>query len=213
MDTADPTRQTYAALQAAARHFNKTLFGGRLPPCLITFQRRANTFGYFASDRFEHRGGKTTTHELALNPVHFNERSPEATLSTLVHEMVHAKQKAFGKPGRGRYHNAEWAGMMEEIGLMPSSTGAPGGKRTGDRVSHWIVPGGPFDRVCRAFLAKHEGLLWGDRPVKRNGSGGKRSKYVCPEDKIAAWARPGVQLLCGEHPDPVLMLELAQAPA
>jgi hypothetical protein len=57
--------------------------------------------------------------------------------------------------------------MMEAIGLMPSSTGALGGKRTGDRVSHWIVPGGPFDLACQAFLAEQEGLLWGDRTSSR----------------------------------------------
>ena len=44
-------------------------------------------------------------------------------------------------------------------------------------------------------------------------SGGKRSKYVCPEDKIAAWARPGVQLYCGEHDTPVPMAELVPVAA
>jgi predicted SprT family Zn-dependent metalloprotease len=213
MSTAiDPTRRTYATLQAAVRHFNRALFAGALPPCLVTFQRRANALGYFAHDRFEHREDRSTTDEIALNPKHFNDRPPEETLSTLVHEMVHLKQHHFGQPGRGRYHNAQWADMMEAIGLMPSSTGAPGGKRTGDRVSHWIVEGGPFSLACAAFLAKHDGLLWGDRPVEPK-SGGKRSKYVCPEDGIAAWARPGVRLVCGEHSGAgVPMIELTTSP-
>jgi hypothetical protein len=56
MSTAiDPTRRTYATLQAAVRHFNRALFAGALPPCLVTFQRRPNALGYFAHDRFEHR--------------------------------------------------------------------------------------------------------------------------------------------------------------
>jgi predicted SprT family Zn-dependent metalloprotease len=196
----DPTRQTYATLQAAMHYFNKTLFAGQLPPCLVSFQRRANTYGYYARDKFEHRDDRSATSELALNPKHFNERTPEETLSTLVHELVHHWQRCFGKPGRGAYHNVEWGSRMEAIGLMPSSTGAPGGKRTGDRVSHYIIEGGPFDLACKAFLMKHEGLLWGDRPVEP-ATGGKRSKYVCPDTdcKIAAWARPGVRLLCGEH--------------
>jgi predicted SprT family Zn-dependent metalloprotease len=210
----DPTRQTYATLQAAVRHFNRRLFDGRLPNCLVTFQRRANALGYFAPDRFEHRDGNARTDEIALNPKHINERPPEDTLSTLVHEMTHLRQQHFGKPGRGRYHNAEWADMMEEIGLMPSRTGAPGGKRTGDRVSHYIVANGPFEVACAAFLEKHAGLLWGDRPVERNGSGGKRSKYVCSDQecRIAAWSRPGVQLLCAEHEEPVPMREIVPRP-
>jgi hypothetical protein len=74
------------------------------------------------------------------------------------------------------------------------------------------VAGRPFDTACRAFLAAYDGLLWGDRPVERNGSGGKRSKYVCPEDGIAAWARPGVQLLCAEHEEPAPMREIVPSP-
>ena len=128
--------------------------------------------------------------------------------------MVHLEQHHFGNPGRGRYHNKQWADMMSAIGLEPSSTGKPGGKRTGDRVSHWIVDGGPFDGACKAFLAKHDGLIWGDRPVEPMSSGGKRAKYVCPDEDcgLAAWARPGVQLLCGEHNGALPMVEQSPAP-
>ncbi len=34
---------------------------------------------------------------------------------------------------------------MKAIGLHPSSTGKEGGEETGDRVSHYILPDGPFD--------------------------------------------------------------------
>jgi hypothetical protein len=114
----------------------------------------------------------------------------------------------------GRYHNKQWADAMSEIGLEPSSTGAPGGKRTGDCVSHYIIDGGPFDLACQAFLARHDGLLWGDRPVEPK-SGGKRAKYVCSDKEcgVAAWARPGVQLFCGEHSKPVTMVEQIPVPA
>jgi hypothetical protein len=43
LTTVDPTRRTYATLQAAVRHFNRALFNGALPPCLVTFQRRAHS--------------------------------------------------------------------------------------------------------------------------------------------------------------------------
>lgn len=36
---------------------------------------------------------------------------------------------------------------MESLGLMPSATAAPRGKRTGDRMSHYIIEGGPFARA------------------------------------------------------------------
>jgi predicted SprT family Zn-dependent metalloprotease len=205
--TDDPTKSTYAAVQAAWRHFNKSLFSNQLPPCLVTLQRRSRAHGYFSSKQFEHlKDAAATTDEIALNPKSIRERPPEATLSTLVHEMVHLWQDHFGHPGRGRYHNKAWADAMEQIGLMPSHTGKPGGKRTGDTVSHYIIPGGPFAVACGAFLAKHQGLQWGDRPVK-SGTGGKRAKYICADCGLAAWAKPGVQLFCGEHDNPVAMPE------
>ena len=49
-------------------------------------------------------------------------------------------------PSRG-YHNAEWAVKMKAIGLQPSSTGAPGGSETGQRMSSYIIPGGPFTKA------------------------------------------------------------------
>ena len=49
--------------------------------------------------------------------------------------MVHLWQHHRGTPGRGRYHNQEWAEKMIEIGLMPTDTGKPGGRITGDHMA------------------------------------------------------------------------------
>ena len=102
--------------------------------------------------------------------------------------------------------------MMTAIGLEPSDTGRPGGKRIGDRMSHYIVAGGPFDVACKAFLSKDQGLTWGDRPPKPQ-TGGKRSKYIFSSCGLAAWAKPCVQLLCNEHDgDAVRMAEVVPLP-
>jgi hypothetical protein len=207
--TQDPTKATYVTLQAAWRHFKKSLSDNTLPPCLVTLQRKHGMYGYFGRGMFGHRTDGSATDEIAINASAILQRTPEQTLSTLAHEMVHLWQHHFGRPGRGRYHNKEWADRMAELGLEPTSTGKPGGRRTGDRVTHMIVEGGPFAVACATFLAKHEGLAWGDRPRPRNGSGGTRSKYVCGECGLAAWARPGVQMLCNEHEPGAAMVERA----
>ncbi|MEY2152325.1 SprT-like domain-containing protein [Rhodanobacter sp. 115] len=152
----------YPELQHAYDFFNQRLFAGMLPPCLITLNRSKDTFGYFSPGRFVRFDGQLT-HEIALNPAYFAARPLKETLSTLVHEQVHLWQETFGSPGRGRYHNAEWASMCEAAGLMPSDTGAPGGRRVGDRVSHYIIDGGPFDRAADALLTDHYRLSWIDR--------------------------------------------------
>jgi predicted SprT family Zn-dependent metalloprotease len=83
------------------------------------------------------RDGSEVTDEIALNPSCFKDRADAQIFSTLVHEMVHLWQFHFGSSSRSGYHNREWADRMEQLGLMPSYTGEPGGERTGQRVTHY----------------------------------------------------------------------------
>jgi len=207
-----PTRETYDPLQLAYETLNRALFENTLPNCLITLQRRKRTYGYFCGDRFGRADG-TLTDEIALNPSHFRDRPQEEVLATLAHEMTHLWQHHFGKPGRGRYHNVEWAEKMKAIGLQPTSTGKDGGEETGDVMDHMIVPDGAFDRAVKKMLAKGFSLLWTERPDKTaearaeaNGErkSGKRIRYLCPKGDLKAWAKHGAKLVCGEHMEPMI---------
>jgi hypothetical protein len=214
-----PTAETYEGLQQAYDFFNAQLFAGVLPGALITLQREHNTYGYFSPERFATHE-KARADEIAMNPVFFGVRPLRTTLSTLVHEMVHQWQQRNGTPGRGRYHNREWADRMEQIGLMPTSTGQPGGRRVGDTVTHYIIDGGSFDRVCAELLTNDFKLAWFDRfPPRRfvaalggvdndgsededsEGSGRpaskSKTKYTCPLCNANVWGKPGLAVLCG----------------
>ena len=149
-------------LQHAYDVFNRELFQGTLPTCMLTLQREKTSVGYFSAARFGNRLGQHTD-EIALNPTYFSVVTILETLQTLVHEMVHLWQHHFGEPGRGRYHNGEWAKKMEAIGLMPSDTGQPGGKRVGDQMSDYAIEGGEFLRVARMLLTEEFTLSWHDR--------------------------------------------------
>jgi predicted SprT family Zn-dependent metalloprotease len=159
-----PTLEYCAELQRAWEHFTAALFDASLPPCLITLQRKSRTRGYFSPARFARVTGEIVD-EIAMNPAYFAIQPLKVTLSTLVHELTHEQQYHVGQPGRHGYHNVQWAEMMEAIGLMPSSTGAPGGKRLGERMSHYVVDDGPFDRACDALLTDAFMLSWFDRFV------------------------------------------------
>ena len=140
-----------------------------------------------------------------MNPAHFNDRSMENVLSTLVHEMVHLWQHRFGKPPRKAYHDKQWAAKMKEIGLPPSATGAPGGKETGQKMSHYIEEGGPFDKMCLQWLnANRGGVLYHDlagdeeAKAKRKKKATSKTKYTCPDCDAAAWGKPNLHLICGD---------------
>lgn len=157
-----PTLVTYTELQQAYSFFNSMLFAGTLPDCIITLQRNKKTYGYFSPNRFTSREG-IAADEIALNPTYFATRTIKQVLSTLVHEMCHSWQHRFGKPGRGRYHNKEWAEKMESVGLMPTDTGKPDGKKTGDRVTHMIIENSAFDHACDQLLTDNYRISWVDR--------------------------------------------------
>jgi hypothetical protein len=118
-------------------------------------------------------------------------------MGTLVHEMAHCWQHHDGAPSRRGYHNAEWADKMESIGLMPSDTGDPGGKRTGQRMTHYVVDGGPFLLAFEAMPPEYA-LPWRSGAVAQAPGPATPSKlkYACPECGINAWGKPELELVC-----------------
>ncbi len=196
------TEREYRAFQVAYDFFNAELFGGSLPHVLVTFQRHAKAKGYFSPERFVSREaeGVTTAHELAMNPDVFTGRSDEAILSTLAHEMVHVWQQTHGKPPRRSYHDRQWAEKMKAVGLYPSTTGEPGGKETGQSVTHYIVQGGPYQVAYAKLAATGFHINWQSLPISedRKKKAKSKTKYTCPDCGANAWAKPKTSLICGD---------------
>lgn len=224
-----PTEHTYGQLQRAYQHFNQTLFDDQLPGCLFTLQREKRTYGYFSSRRFVHRSGHEVTDEIAINPSYFAVVPLKEVMQTIVHEMVHLWQFHHGNPGRRGYHNQEWADKMQAIGLMPSSTGQPGGKTTGEKMADYAIAGGRFEQACQSLVDDGFGLDWLDRfpPLEATIPGlrtlerpqgdlaqalvvavattpqpsnkSNRLKFKCPSCGAQAWGKPDLKLLCGQE--------------
>ena len=89
---------------------------------------------------------------------------------------------------------------MREIGLVPSSTGAPGGKATGQRVSHYIVPG-RFNEAVEMWVADHgHGHLYVDlwEPRRPRPSGRRRPPARPATHAPAARRTPGPSRMRGD---------------
>jgi SprT-like family len=187
----------YGGVQEAYDHFNADLFDGKLGDVFITYQRKANSDGYFSPDRFSGRIDKSGNHELALNPDVFIGQTDEQILQILVHEMVHVWQHHFGKPSPRGYHNKEFAAKMKSVGLQPSSTGAVGGKETGQRMRDYIIPDGPFTKAF-AKLAKTGwklNLQSAHRPGPKSTNNSK-TKFTCSSCGQNAWGKPDLAIIC-----------------
>jgi hypothetical protein len=100
------------------------------------------------------------------------------------------------------------------IGLMPSNTGEPGGKRTGQQMTHYVIEGGPFDLAFRtmppAFL-----LPWSSGrapdPTGKPKAKKDKVKYTCPVCAANVWGKPDLVIVCGECGEPFSTEAVAEA--
>jgi hypothetical protein len=193
-----PTQAQFAAYQQIFDYFNRTLFDNSLPDCMLSFSRRRSSSNtLFTSEQWREETGSTRA-EISLNMKQLCENEPiEKVVATLVREMVHLWQERCGKPSGKWYFNREWAEKMKEIGLIPSATGLPGGKQTGQGVRHFIEKNGRFEQAFRKMPSAY---LWPFRPStfegqKVRGYSGKEM-YRCPGCGTKIWGKKGLGLLC-----------------
>jgi hypothetical protein len=204
MNTTDPTNAQFVAYRAMWTYFNAKLFGGALGHVILNFSRLARSLGFFAPDRWRNVGDQVT-HEISLNPAHLKRDNAKDAASTLVHEMAHLWRHGQPNPPRNGYHDRVWADKMEELGLMPSATAAPGGARHGYRMSHYIVSGGAFERAFDAMPAKCQ-LPWTcgiddegrDKKGKKAAERKVKVKYSCPQCELNVWGKAGLHLRCDD---------------
>lgn len=199
---APPTLEQFSKYQKAWEYFNRELFGGTLRPCLLNFSRHRGSRGFFTPGRW--KKGDQEIHEISLNPTQLL-RPLEEIMSTLAHEMTHQWQFDHGTPPRRNYHDTEWAVKMEEIGLIPSNTGEPGGNRTGQSMTHYIDPDGKFTQAMRR-MPKEYILPWvcDEQEKPSTPKVPKKIKLTCPVCEVNVWIMAedeGHQILCEECGD------------
>ena len=158
--TIAPTEKLYSACNLAFEHFNRLLFDGSLSPVILTFSlKNPRALGFYHHNKWQKVVGEDLASEISLNPDSLKDRTLKEVLSTLVHEMVHHWQYEFGEPSRPGYHDREWADKMLQIGLHPSNTGQPGGRKTGQSISHFIIADGAFEDAFNS-LPLEAALPW-----------------------------------------------------
>jgi predicted SprT family Zn-dependent metalloprotease len=147
----------YITLSDCYDELNRSLFKNRLPGCVLTFEDKGQRFGHYRFKGYVARDGKEKRDEICLNPRHFLTNTGDLELmQTLTHEMCHQWQYHHGKNSRAGYHNKEWGGQMESIGLIPSDTGEPGGKKTGQTMADYPAKDGIFLKVATKILEGKE---------------------------------------------------------
>ena len=108
---------------------------------------------------------------------------------------------------------------MQQIGLMPSDTGMPGGKVTGEKMSDYPIKGGIFEKAYdamskdlmlpfksseplgeldflnAAFGELNIGEILAPIPTNTNPKRNK-TKYTCLICKTNVWGKPEIEIIC-----------------
>jgi hypothetical protein len=190
MNASDPTNAQFAAYRAMWAYYNAVLFGGALGDVILNFSRLARSLGFFAPERWRD-ASDVVTHEISLYPAHLTRDNAKDAASTLVHEMCHLFRHGQPNPPRNGYHDRQWADKMEALGLMPSATAAPGGARVGYRMSHYILPGGAFERAFEQMPAEcHLPWTCGIDDEARGRGGGEKKAMAQELEKAVSELEP-----------------------
>ena len=204
-----PSLEQIRAFQDAYQYFEKALFIDPLPPIIFSFNRKSRSNGYYKPKGWVDKENKTIP-EINLNP-ELLWLEPKIIFSTLVHEICHHFHYCYGQPGINGYHNIEFSQIMLMVGLVCSATGQPGGRITGYKMSHYVIPGGPFEEALlempENFLAPFKPVLEIDNGIinpkkvektKKEKIQKNKVKYSCVEcSNVTVWGRPNLNIICG----------------
>lgn len=150
-----PNDMADSTAQAAYDYFNTALFDDLLPPCEVSFEAAPDGQLGFAAPAA--RG--SAANRIWLHLSFFSAVPATQAMQWLVHEMIHLWQFHYGRPAPDRAHNAEFAAKSISVGLMPSSTGGPGGQRVGEQVIDYAIRGGRFERAVPRVSAMWDGAF------------------------------------------------------
>lgn len=152
MKQVNSTQQFYECVVAISDHLSRHLFNGNLSSPLFTLTRGSRSLAHYVAARWHEPTGNAVG-EVCLNPTLFAQHSWLRLMQCVAEQLCHHWQHLHGNPSRPGYHNREWANKLEAIGLMPSSTGIPGGRRTGQIMSSYPLVGGSFLDACEELAA------------------------------------------------------------
>ena len=107
-DYADAGRHLYLWFDRV----NNRFFDATLATPVLSFKRTRGRYGHYVPGRNE----IGVLDNINISASHLSDPLSEV-LSTLAHEMAHAWEENFGKPGSGSYHNNAFRRKLDEIGI------------------------------------------------------------------------------------------------
>ena len=187
------TVNQYTLIEFIFDYYNQALFQGQLKYCFI-YLKKKGVIGFISPESINTQ--KAPAHGSSPNPQDMEWESMEFHIN-FVHYMLHIWQRDYGNPSRNGYHNTDYTQKSEEVGIITSSTGEPGGKRTGQKVFPYHAPGGLFVKSYNDFPKDEIEYL--PLPVMgdpANSSKDNKTTYQCPCCGNKAYGKQNILIVC-----------------
>jgi hypothetical protein len=181
----NPNAELWGKYQFAFDYFNTHLFEGQLPACILNFNARGGSLGFFKKGIWA-KGSEASFHQISLNP-HLLKREDDVIFQTLVRLMVILWQHTYGEPSdTPDYFNRSFTEKMASIGLSCE-------KAYGKNLKHTVTPEGLYATVkpqaLQEFFPLKNFAEWKPTPKTR-------IKYTCTGCGFVAMAPGGGNLVC-----------------
>ena len=124
----------FTLLEFAFKHHNHEIFNDSLGYHLFSVNRK-EILGFFFAEE--------------LTSEHWKDKSFHIKL---MHYMLHLVQEKERTASPRGYHNKRFAVLSDKIDLPASATGLPGGRNTGQYMSHYCIPCGIADKSIEKFV-------------------------------------------------------------
>ncbi|MDZ8260592.1 hypothetical protein [Nostoc sp. ChiQUE01b] len=194
-----PHLELWLSYQDAFDYFNRVLFDGILPPCILNFNARGKSLGFFRYKSWN-RGSSVTVDEISLNP-ELLKRGDDLIFQILVRQMICLWQYTYGTPPEHPgYCNKEWTLKMAEMGLSCE-------KMFGQHVKHTIIENGKYALACpkaqEKFFPLQHHYTWQARTKTR-------FKYTCSKCGSNVMGVGGLKITCHTNHDNEMMIQEEQ---
>lgn len=211
----NPAIEQSTGISDVTDYLNEHLFEGKLPRAMVIFTRNPKVIGgYFSPSKWFNSNGQAVD-EVAINANTMVEGDEIELFQVLIHELSHQWQFHRGTPGRGGYHNREWADFVMSIGLKPINVQDPDAE-TGDSITTVLITGGKAMKVLAGmpeeltipFYSEILGDPTVPAPDDNKGDGipdetpvpkpksGSRTKYTCSQCGTNLWGKAELHIQC-----------------
>ncbi|NUM32943.1 MAG: SprT-like domain-containing protein [Candidatus Brocadiae bacterium] len=110
--------------------------------------------------------------EIAINRIYLKDREFWTVLGTLLHELLHAWQEEYGKPGKANYHNKQFRRKAEGLGLIVDHRGVTEYEKNEEKS--------PFLQVLKKYGVSVPNLPESTHKKERGFSKMKKWECACP---------------------------------